>query len=194
MHAGVKKWLLNFVKIAIAVAGLAWVIVHTPWHNQATLREGAEVYGRKMVEGTQEPKVQIGLRDLLKTANPWWLVASWSLLVIPFLVSAWRWRRLMQPQGIFLPFSKCLALTFVGQFYSTFLPGITGGDLVKIIYTSRVIGSKTKSTVTILLDRVIGLIASDRDRGHRGRVSGGARSDDAEGGVGDRGGAGWVWW
>jgi len=47
----------------------------------------------------------------------------------------------------------------VGQFYSTFLPGITGGDLVKIVYTARLIGSKTKSTITILLDRVIGLVA-----------------------------------
>jgi len=112
------------------------------------------------VEGdTTVPKVQVGLRNLIRTANPWLFVASWSLLCIPFFVSAWRWRKLMQPQGINLPFSKCLALTFVGQFYSTFLPGITGGDLVKIIYTSRVVGSKTKATVTILLDRVIGLIA-----------------------------------
>ena len=65
----------------------------------------------------------------------------------------------MQPQGMHLPLSKCLQLTFVGQFYSIMLPGITGGDLVKIVYTARLTGSKTKSIVTILLDRVIGLIA-----------------------------------
>ena len=100
-----------------------------------------------------------GLYNMILKANPWLMLASWSLLCIPFFVSAWRWRKLMQPQGINLPFSKCLALTFVGQFYSSFLPGITGGDLVKIVYTARLIGSKTKSTVTILLDRVIGLIA-----------------------------------
>ena len=105
------------------------------------------------------PKDQVGLKRLIVDANKPLLLAAWAVLIIPFVVTAWRWRKLMEPQGIFLSNGKCLALTFVGQFYSTFLPGITGGDLVKIIYTSRVTGSKTKSTVTILLDRVIGLIA-----------------------------------
>ena len=104
-------------------------------------------------------KRQVGLRNLLLNANPWLLLIAWAILVVPFLITAWRWMKLMQPQGIFLPYKKCLALTFVGQFYSTFLPGITGGDLVKIIYASKVTGSKTKSTVTVLLDRVIGLVA-----------------------------------
>jgi uncharacterized protein (TIRG00374 family) len=107
----------------------------------------------------REAAIQIGLRNLVKQADVRLLLAAWAVLVVPFLVTAWRWQKLMMPQGIRLPYGKCLALTFVGQFYSTFLPGITGGDLVKIIYTSRVIGSKTKSTVTILLDRVIGLVA-----------------------------------
>jgi uncharacterized protein (TIRG00374 family) len=111
------------------------------------------------VEGSAEPKVQIGLRNLMRNARPGMLLGAWALLCIPFVVSAWRWQKLMEPQGIRLPFKKCLALTFVGQFYSTFLPGITGGDLVKIIYTSRVVGSKTKAAITVLLDRVIGLIA-----------------------------------
>ena len=105
-----------------------------------------------------EPKLQIGLKHLIVRSNKPLLFGAWAILVIPFFITAWRWRKLMEPQGIRLPFSRCLALTFVGQFYSTFLPGITGGDLVKIIYTSRVTGSKTKSTITILLDRVLGLL------------------------------------
>lgn len=106
-----------------------------------------------------EIAVQVGLKNLVKRANLSLLLLAWVVLVVPFIVTAWRWQKLMEPQGLFLPYRKCLALTFVGQFYSTFLPGITGGDLVKIIYTSRVTGSKTKSTVTIMLDRVIGLVA-----------------------------------
>ena len=106
-------------------------------------------------------QIQEGLRTLLTHARKRWyfLLAAWAILVIPFLVSSIRWRALMQPQGMHLPLSKCLQLTFVGQFYSIMLPGITGGDLVKIVYTARLTGSKTKSIVTILLDRVIGLIA-----------------------------------
>jgi uncharacterized membrane protein YbhN (UPF0104 family) len=107
------------------------------------------------------PTVKEGLHAILLNASSRWylLVGAWALLVVPLLISAIRWRGLLHPQGIYLPLSKCLQLTFVGQFYSIMLPGVTGGDLVKIIYTARLTGSKTKSLITILLDRVIGLIA-----------------------------------
>lgn len=106
-------------------------------------------------------QVQMGMRSLLITAKSrwWFLVAAWLILVTPFIVTAIRWRNLMRPQGIDMPLKKCLELTLVGQFYSILLPGITGGDLVKIVYTSRLTGSKTKSVITIILDRVIGLVA-----------------------------------
>ena len=46
--------------------------------------------------------VQPGLRSLLSVAKKKWylLVAAWAILVIPFLVTAVRWRNLMRPQGI----------------------------------------------------------------------------------------------
>ncbi len=106
-----------------------------------------------------EPKVQVGLKHLVSQSNKALLFVAWLLLVVPFFIGAWRWQKLLEPQGIHLPFSKCVALTFVGQFYSTFLPGTTSGDLVKIGYTSKVTGSMTKSAVTVLFDRVIGLVA-----------------------------------
>ncbi len=103
-------------------------------------------------------EIKFGLEHLLTTANPWPLVAALLLLGLPFLITTWRWRKLMAVQGLKLPYGKCLTLTFVGQFYSTFLPGTTSGDVVKIIYTGRITGQKTKSAVTVLLDRVIGLV------------------------------------
>jgi uncharacterized protein (TIRG00374 family) len=105
--------------------------------------------------------VQRGLKSLLVGASGKWylLLGAWALLGLPFLVTAIRWRNLMRPQGIDMPLKKCLQLTFVGQFYSIMLPGITGGDLVKIVYAARLTGSKTKSFITIILDRVVGLVA-----------------------------------
>ena len=102
--------------------------------------------------------VSLGLPDLLRRAKPLPLLAALLLLCLPFVITAWRWRQLMLVQNMDLPYRKCLTLTFVGQFYSTFLPGTTSGDIVKIIYTGRITGQKTKSAVTVILDRVIGLI------------------------------------
>jgi uncharacterized membrane protein YbhN (UPF0104 family) len=114
-----------------------------------------------MLQERNGERVQKGLKSLLVRASGKWylLVAAWGMLGLPFLVTAIRWRSLMRPQGIRMPLGKCLQLTFVGQFYSIMLPGITGGDLVKIVYAARLTGSKTKSFITIILDRVIGLVA-----------------------------------
>jgi uncharacterized membrane protein YbhN (UPF0104 family) len=105
--------------------------------------------------------VHQGIHGLLVDASGRWylLVLAWLLLIVPFIVTAVRWRGLLRPQGIEMPLSRCLQLTFVGQFYSILLPGVTGGDLVKIVYTARLTGSYTKSLITILLDRVLGLVA-----------------------------------
>ncbi|MGC9260309.1 MAG: lysylphosphatidylglycerol synthase transmembrane domain-containing protein [Phycisphaerae bacterium] len=105
-----------------------------------------------------KPAVALGFPHLLDHAKPLPLLAALLLLGLPFVITAWRWRQLMLVQGMNLPYGKCLTLTFVGQFYSTFLPGTTSGDIVKIIYTGRITGQKTKSAVTVILDRVIGLI------------------------------------
>lgn len=114
-----------------------------------------------MLENTNGQYVHRGLHGLVVQASSKWhlLLGAWILLGIPFFVTAIRWRNLMRPQGIDMPLGKCLQLTFVGQFYSIILPGITGGDLVKIVYAARLTGSKTKSFITIILDRLIGLIA-----------------------------------
>jgi uncharacterized membrane protein YbhN (UPF0104 family) len=109
----------------------------------------------------QGQRVHEGLRTLLLRAREkWYLVFfAWLMLGTPFFVTAIRWRNLMRPQGINMPLGKCLQLTFVGQFYSILLPGIKGGDLLKIVYAARLIGSKTKSFITVILDRVIGLVS-----------------------------------
>ena len=165
MHKSVKTWSLRFVKLAIAVIGLWWVLTHTPWNDQATILAGKEINAVKFldatpvsviepqpdlpataiavkfrstparvlvdgreqtlrvtdppisfeavkviakedlapVEGTGEPAIQIGLRNLVRNANKWLLLAAWAVLIIPFIVTAWRWKELMLPQGIKLP-------------------------------------------------------------------------------------------
>jgi uncharacterized protein (TIRG00374 family) len=114
--------------------------------------------GKYLINHHGKPSVALGLPHLLGRAAPLPLLAALLLLGLPFVITAWRWRQLMLVQGMNLPYRKCLTLTFVGQFYSTFLPGTTSGDIVKIIYTGRITGQKTKSAVTVILDRVIGLI------------------------------------
>ncbi len=70
-----------------------------------------------------------------------------------------RWKRLLDVQGIEFSFFSILKLTFIGVFFSNFLPGLVGGDAVKLFYTTQ----KTRKTAgilaSILLDRVLGVSA-----------------------------------
>ena len=111
-----------------------------------------------LVQAHGQPEIEQGLGPILATAKLWPLAVALLLLGMPFVITAWRWARLMRVQGLPTPYGQCLTLTLVGQFYSTFLPGTTSGDVVKIIYAGRLTGQPTKSAVTVLLDRVIGLV------------------------------------
>ena len=104
-------------------------------------------------------EIRRGLFSLIRSAKTGPLLAALLLLGLPTFITTWRWRKLLAVQGLYLTYSKCLTLTFVGQFYSMFLPGHSGGDVMKIIYTGRMTAQPTKVAVTVLLDRVLGLLA-----------------------------------
>lgn len=57
-----------------------------------------------------------------------------------------------------LTFLSAFKLTFIGLFFNTYLPGATGGDLIKIYYASKGnFGKRTELVTIIILDRIIGL-------------------------------------
>ena len=52
-----------------------------------------------------------------------------------------------------------LVLTMVGAFYNTFMPGSTGGDVLKAYYASKHTTHRTRAVLSVIIDRVIGLLA-----------------------------------
>jgi uncharacterized membrane protein YbhN (UPF0104 family) len=66
----------------------------------------------------------------------------------------------MRVQGISLSWFRVWQLVMIGMFYNLFLPGGTGGDLVKIFYAVRE-APKSKSAVflSVVVDRLAGMFA-----------------------------------
>ncbi len=91
----------------------------------------------------------------------WQLLAMAALMYgVMQLLAVWRWQLLMEVQGMHLPLLTAFRLTMVGNFFSMFIPGSVSGDVLKIAYTGQYFpGHKTEITLTILLDRIIGLAA-----------------------------------
>ncbi len=116
------------------------------------------VPGSYLVQSHGKPEVKLGFLNLLAHSKPLPLILAFLVLGLPFFITAWRWQQLLRVCELNLTYGRCVTLTFLGQFYSTFLPGTTSGDIVKIVYTGRLTGQKTKSAITVILDRIIGLV------------------------------------
>ncbi|MBI2195111.1 MAG: flippase-like domain-containing protein [Planctomycetes bacterium] len=131
MRSQTKRYLLFLLKFLLA-AGLLAVLVR---HGLIDLKE----FGKVILGGW-----------------PWLLVGLFVFL-FNLGITAWRWNLLLRAQGIRISNLLALRLTFVGQFFSTFMPGATGGDLVKAYYMWRRGHKRAAAVTTVFLDRVIGI-------------------------------------
>ncbi len=87
-----------------------------------------------------------------------WLTAACLLVGITSIFGSIRWWLLLKVQDIYLPLKTVTALTLIGQFFNSFFLGSTGGDVIKILYILKYAPlKKTKATLSVIMDRVIGL-------------------------------------
>ena len=87
------------------------------------------------------------------------LLAIAGIVCTQVLIVTWRWKLLLQTQGIRLSYGQTLSLTMIGLASTLFMPGSVGGDLVKAYYVTKDAPNKRPQAVmTIFLDRFIGLL------------------------------------
>lgn len=98
---------------------------------------------------------------LLKLKNyPVAVLVSVVLIVINFILISYRWETILRARSrVILPIGGLLKITWIGQFFSSVLPGSVSGDLVKILYIQKFDQTFSKKFIfaSILLDRIMGL-------------------------------------
>jgi uncharacterized protein (TIRG00374 family) len=132
MTKPMQQRLFTVLRWSIAVAGIAYVLDKLSW---------------------QEIVVMV------RQANPLYLGASALIFPLTFLITGIRWHWLMQMLGIRMGRARAFVLNMVGAFYSTFMPGSTGGDVVKAYYASKFTTRRTHAVMSVVVDRVVGLVA-----------------------------------
>ena len=105
------------------------------------------------------PRVQVGVIRMIRHADVRFLLAALAVFPITILITSFRWHELMKALDIQLTLSRTFILNMVGLFYNTFMPGSTGGDLLKAYYVAKQTHHRTRAVMSVLVDRVIGLIA-----------------------------------
>ncbi len=102
------------------------------------------------------------LLDSLAHFSPIYLLPAMFFYLLHIFFCAWRWRRLANILDVNLSFGEALSLTFQGYFFSLVIPGgAIGGDVVKMGFISQrsQAGKKTDGAFTVLMDRIVGMIA-----------------------------------
>ena len=67
----------------------------------------------------------------LRTADYRWIAAGMFAYIIVEVAAAVRWQILLRVQNIRFQRRALAGLFFIGMFYNQFLPGGTGGDIIK---------------------------------------------------------------
>ena len=95
----------------------------------------------------------------VREVNLSWIVIAICLLGIGRLITGWRWRVLLDIQGIHIPFQTILSFLFVSNFFNTFLPSTIGGDAIRASDSSRHSKLPAESITTIVVERMMGICA-----------------------------------
>ena len=105
-------------------------------------------------------QVKISFSRILAGSREWrWILVSFLLFGGVLFNNSYRWNLLLRAQGSTLSYWRSLKFNFVGQFFSTVLPGLVGGDLVKAFYLVRYQNEPLETTSSIIVDRFVGLLA-----------------------------------
>jgi uncharacterized protein (TIRG00374 family) len=136
-----KRILIDGLKYGFGLGVLTWVI----WKNWAP--EGGEglqaVVQRHFIEGKPIHYVPF--------------ICAILIYLVGVILTFFRWYILVRAQE--LPFTKYNAfrLGLLGLFFSTFLPGSVGGDIVKAYSIARGQSRRTVAVATVMIDRAVGL-------------------------------------
>lgn len=105
------------------------------------------------------PKLEVGIVTLVWLAKPYLLILCVLIFPVTFLITTYRWHALLEALDIRIGLARTFVLNMVGAFYNTFMPGSTGGDLLKAYYASKHTTHRTRAVLSVIIDRVIGLVA-----------------------------------
>jgi uncharacterized protein (TIRG00374 family) len=117
-----------------------------------------EVKGGYIIH-TPYPLIDAGVNGMVAKANRGYLLGALLIFPLTYLLTSYRWDLLLKVLEIRMNLSRAFVLNMVGAFYNTFMPGSTGGDLLKAYYASKLTPHRTRAVMSVLVDRVEGLLA-----------------------------------
>ena len=129
-----KKILMTLFQVSVTIAVLYWV-----YHD---------------------PNKRAQMVEAIRNAQYRWVAIGILSYMVVEVAAAFRWHVLLKVQKIHLSLPRLSGLFFIGMFYNQFLPGGTGGDIMKSYYLLKETpDKKAGALLAVVFDRFIGLVA-----------------------------------
>jgi len=107
-----------------------------------------------------DPDLRAQMAEALRNAQYQWVIIAILSYVLVEIAAAFRWHVLLKVQKIQLSVPRLSGLFLIGMFYNQFLPGGTGGDIIKSYYLLKETSDKKAGALlAVVFDRFIGLVA-----------------------------------
>jgi uncharacterized protein (TIRG00374 family) len=155
-----KRKLLAIKPGAASAKGrvISELLVEDPETGRGVIVQPAQVAGVRDLQ-VASPYVEVGLRRMVREADRAFLVAAICILPIGYVLTSARWYFLLRGLGVQIGLGRTFVINMVGAFYNSFMPGTTGGDVIKAYYAAKHTPLRTRAVMTVLIDRAIGLLA-----------------------------------
>jgi len=129
-----KKILVTIFQLAVTITLLYWV-----YHD---------------------PDRRAQMAEAIRAAQYRWVVIGILSYGVVEIAAAFRWYVLLKVQKIHLTVPRLSGLFLIGMFYNQFLPGGTGGDIIKSYFLLKETpDKKAGALLAVVFDRFIGLVA-----------------------------------
>src|SRR3984957_1611975 len=129
-----KRSAIVVIQLVVSVAGL-WFVFHDP-------QKRAEIIG--------------AVRESAK----FWLVLGFVTYGAVEMLATLRWRVLLRIQGVTLRIFQVFAIVMVGLFLNMFLPGLIGGDAMRLYLGFKLVPRrKVRVALSVVMDRLFGLFS-----------------------------------
>jgi glycosyltransferase 2 family protein len=98
------------------------------------------------------------LKTALLQANVLLVAAAFIVIILCFVISAYKWQVLLNIHGIYFKYSNLLSYYLIGFFFNNFLPTNIGGDAYRLFKTYNNPSSKEGAVVAIFTERLTGIL------------------------------------
>src|ERR1041385_3910782 len=106
-----------------------------------------------------DPNRRVQMAEAIRNAEYRWVGMGILAYLVVEIAAAFRWHVLLKVQKIHLTLPRLTGLFLIGMFYNQFLPGGTGGDIIKSYLLLKETHRKAGALLAVVFDRLIGLVA-----------------------------------